>query len=322
VHLTVLSTGGTIASTAGETGASPTMDGDDLLADVTDVPPGLDISVEAVAQVPSFEVDRETLTAIGDRVSALAAADATDAVVLTHGTDTMEETAYYLDVVHRPSVPVVLTGAQRRPDETSPDGPANLRSALLTAFAFREFGGVFVAFDDEVHAAQTVTKTHTTALGTFQSPDAGPVASLDHDGVHLHRKPQSESLHVPDASLEPTVYTVKCGGRATGDLVDAAIERGADGLVVEGTGVGNVPPAAGRAVVAALDDGIPTVLTSRCQGGRTIPIYDGVGGGARLDEHGAIFAGSLPSQKARIALTLAIDACDGPAEIRSLFDEA
>lgn len=319
MRVTVLSTGGTIASTAGETGASPTVDGDELLAAVTDVPPELDVSVEQVAQVPSFEVDRETVAAIGDRVSALADG-AADAVVLTHGTDTMEETAYYLDVVHRPSVPVVLTGAQRRPDETSPDGPANLRTALHTAFAFREFGGVFVAFDDEVHAAQTVTKTHTTALGTFRSPGVGPVATLDHDGVHLHRKPESESIHLPDASLDPTVYTVACGGRATGDLVDAAVERGADGLVVEGTGVGNVPPEAGRAVVAALDDGVPAVITSRCQGGRTMPIYDGVGGGATLDEHGAIFAGSLPSQKARIALTLAIDACDDPAEIRALFD--
>ncbi|WP_049920780.1 asparaginase [Halopiger djelfimassiliensis] len=326
MHVTVLSTGGTIASTAAEDGAHPTKRGQDLVAAVPELKEYASLTVEEVARVPSYEMDAETLETIGERVRAITDADgsdAADAVVVTHGTDTMEETAYYLDVAVQPETPVFLTGAQRRPDEVSPDGPANLLTAVRAgrAFADRGAGGTFVAFDEAIHAARTATKVHTSRLDAFRSRDAGPVATVDREGVTIHRPPQRETRPLPATSLEPAVRTIKSGSCATGELVEAAVERGADGLVIEGTGLGNATAGIADAVRAAIDDGIPAVVTSRCLEGRTTPVYGGVGGGQRLRAHGAVFAGGLSAQQARIRLTLALEAFDDPdvSTLRSAF---
>ncbi|MFD1565165.1 asparaginase [Haloarchaeobius amylolyticus] len=321
MHVTVLSTGGTIASTGGDDGASPTKRGNELVSAVPELAEYADIDVDQVAQIPSFEMDAATLESIGDRVRELDGDASVDAVVITHGTDTIEETAYYLDVTIRPETPVFLTGAQRRPDEYSPDGPSNLLTAFRAADVFdtRGHGGVFVAFDETIHAARRVTKTHTSKLETFRSVGAVPVATVDRNGVAIHRPPGSESTYVPATSLTPAVYTIKSASGVTGELLEAALERGADGLVVEGTGLGNATKELGTAVRDAIGEGVPVVVTSRCLEGRTAPVYGGVGGGERLREYGAIFAGDLPAQKARIKLTLALAAHDDEAAIRRVF---
>jgi len=321
MHVTVLSTGGTIASTGGDDGASPTKRGNELVSAVPELADYADIDVEQVAQIPSFEMDAATLESIGDRVRELDGDASVDAVVITHGTDTIEETAYYLDVTIRPETPVFLTGAQRRPDEYSPDGPSNLLTAFRAADAFdtRGHGGVFVAVNETIHAARRVTKTHTSKLETFRSVGTGPVATVDRNGVAIHRTPASESTHVPATSLAAAVYTITSASGVTGELLEAALERGADGLVIEGTGLGNATKELGTAVRDAIGEGVPVVVTSRCLEGRTAPVYGGVGGGDRLREYGAIFAGDLPAQKARIKLTLALAAFDDEAEIRRVF---
>ncbi|MFA9416259.1 asparaginase [Natrinema sp. HArc-T2] len=321
MHVTVLSTGGTIASTGGDDGASPTKRGNELVSAVPELADYADIDVEQVAQIPSFEMDAATLESIGDRVRELDEDVSVDAVVITHGTDTIEETAYYLDVTIQPETPVFLTGAQRRPDEYSPDGPSNLLTAFRAADAFdtRGHGGVFVAFNETIHAARRVTKTHTSKLETFCSVGTGPVATVDRNGVAIHRTPESESTHVPATSLAAAVYTVTSASGVTGELLEAALERGADGLVVEGTGLGNATKELGTAVRDAIGEGVPVVVTSRCLEGRTAPVYGGVGGGDRLREYGAIFAGDLPAQKARIKLTLALAAYDDEESIRRTF---
>lgn len=322
MHVTVLSTGGTIASTAGDDGASPTKRGRELVDAVPALSDYADVAVEQVAQVPSFEMDAETLESIGERVRDLDADDGVDAVVVTHGTDTMEETAYYLDLTVQPETPIFVTGAQRRPDEYSPDGPSNLLAAVRAADAFTadDRGGVFVAFNETIHAARTVTKTHTAKLEAFRSVGAGPVATVYRDEIAVHRTPESESTHVPATSLAADVYTVTSASAATGELIDAALERGADGLVVDGTGLGNVTKGIGTAVRDAIDEGVPVVITSRCLEGRTAPVYGGVGGGQRLREYGAIFAGDLPAQKARLKLMVALAAYDDE-RVRQAFDD-
>ncbi|QLG51234.1 asparaginase [Natrinema halophilum] len=321
MHVTVLSTGGTIASTDGDDGASPTKRGSELVGAVPALEAYADVDVDQVAQVPSFEMDAETLESIGERVRELDGNHGVDAVVITHGTDTMEETAYYLDAAIQPEIPVFVTGAQRRPDEYSPDGPSNLLTAFRAADAFsaHDGSGVFVAFNEAVHAARHVTKTHTSKLEAFRSVGPGPVATVDRTGVALHRPPEGESDHVSNASLEADVYTIKSGSAVTGDLIDAAVERGADGLVVEGTGLGNVTTGIGTGVRDAIDQGVPVVITSRCLEGRLAPVYGGVGGGETLREHGVIFASDLPAQKARIKLMLALAAYDTAEEIRQVF---
>jgi len=324
MHVTVLGTGGTIASTAGEDGATATLTGADLLAAVPGLESSAEPTVEEVAQRLSFEMDRETVETIGDRVAALDEAGDTDAVVVTHGTDTMEETAYYLDLAVDPSIPVILTGAQRRSDELSPDGPPNLRVAFRAAAAFadRDGSGTFVAFNEEVHAARAVTKAHTAKLEAFQSPTRGPVAVAYRDELAINRPPRSESTTIPSRDLSGDVAVVTSGVGVGGEAVRRAIDRGVDGLVVQGTGVGNVTRPLGRAVDEATGAGIPVVVASRCFDGRTEAVYGGVGGSQRLADYGAIFAGDLPAHKARLKLLLALPASDDPEAVRAVFEEA
>lgn len=321
IHITVLGTGGTIASTDSDDGATPSKSGADLLDAVPELESYASIDVEEIAQVPSFELDGETVETVGEHVARADDDADVDAVVITHGTDTMEETAYYLDVALQPSTPVFLTGAQRRPDETSPDGPANLLTTFQAARTFheRDATGVFVAFNEEIHAARTVTKTHTSKLETFRSPTTGPVATVDHRGVRVHRPPKSESDHISATSLDATVPTIKSGTGVSGELLTAAVENGADGLVVEGTGLGNVTAALGSAIERVAHE-IPIVVASRCLAGRTAPVYGSVGGGDRLDDYGAVFAGDLPAHKARIKLQLALAAFEGIEGVRAAFD--
>ena len=324
MNVTLLSTGGTIASTDTDGGPRPTRTGTELLEAVPELEAHASLSVESVAQIPSFEMDGETLETVGQRVRELEADPAVDAVVVTHGTDTMEETAYYLDVTVQPETPVFLTGAQRRPVEVSSDGPSNLLTAVRAAEAFvdRDAGGTFVAFNEEIHSARAVTKAHTSALEAFRSRNAGPVATVDRNGVAIHRRPRSETRPIDATSLAETVYTIKSGSAVTGDLVDAALERGADGLVVEGTGLGNATAELADAVRDAIDSGVPVVVTSRCLEGRVVPVYGGEGGGERLREYGVIFAGDLSAQQARLRLALALEASDDEDAIREAFSPA
>lgn len=322
MNVTLLSTGGTIASTDAEGGPKPTQTGEELLESIPELESHATLSVEDGAQVPSYEMDAETLERIGERVAELDDDPAVDAVVLTHGTDTLEETAYYLDVAVQPGTPVFLTGAQRRPDEVSPDGPRNLLTAIRAAAAFVDRGpggtddeetvarGTFVAFNGEIHSARTVTKTHTSALEAFHSRTTGPVATVDRGGVVVHRPPRSETRPIAATSLEASVFTIASGSCVTGDLLEAALERGADGLVVEATGLGNVTAELAGAVRDAIDAGVPVVVTSRCLEGRVVPVYGGEGGGERLREYGAIFGDGLTAQQARLRLALALEAVD------------
>lgn len=320
MDITVLSTGGTIASTATDDGATPTKRGQELVGAVPELDEYADIDVEEVAQIPSFEMDTETLERIGRRVRELDADRSVDAVVITHGTDTMEETAYYLDTALHPETPIFLTGAQRRPDERSPDGPSNLLTAVRAATAFheRDSAGVFVAFNEEVHAARRATKVHTSKLEAFTSVGAGPVATVSHDDVIIYRTPQSETDRIPTTELNADVYTVTSGSGVTGDLAEAALDRGAEGLVVEGTGLGNATEGIGTAVRESTRSGVPVVVASRCLEGETAPVYGGGGGGETLREYGAVFAGDLPAQKARLKLQLALTAYDDAEKVEQV----
>lgn len=315
----VLSTGGTIASTAGEDGATPTVRGSELIESMPDIDPDADVAVEQVAQVPSFAMDPPTIAKIGRRVRERD--EGTSGVVVTHGTDTMAESAYYLDVGLAPDVPVVFTGAQRRPDECSPDGPANLGTAVTAALEpdVRASGGVYVAFNEELHAARDVVKTHTHKLETFGSPGKGPVAVFYRDGVRFHREPGSRSTHVPTLETDATVALIQSAVGVDGAPIHRALDEDVDGLVLDGTGLGNVSPGLAGAVDQALARDVPVVLTSRCHAGAVGGVYGTPGGGKRLLEKGVIPASDLPCQKARLKLLLALEASAHPSEVRQYF---
>ncbi len=315
--VTILATGGTIASTDTAEGPAPSRAGDELIEAVPELGEYTDLAVEEVAQVPSFEVTFEVAFDLAD--AAERAASGADGVVVTHGTDTMEESAYLLDLVGEYDAPVVFTGAQRRDDELSADGPANLLAAVRTAAHDRFSEGVYLAFNEEVHAAREVTKAHTSKLDAFESPETGPVTSLDREAVRIHREPESETPTIPAEELSASVAVVHSGLGASADPLERALDAGADGIVLSATGLGNTTAELGDAVAAAVDRGIPVVVASRCHAGTTGAVYATPGGGATLAEHGAVFAGDLRPHKARLKLLCGLS--HDQIEVRALFEE-
>lgn len=314
----VISTGGTIASTAGEGGAAPSLSGDELVEAAPDVGEYADVTVEEVARSPGFDVDLETMAAVRERAAAVAEEAA--GVVVTHGTDTLEETAAFLDLTLS-GVPAVVTGAQRRPDEPGADGPANLLAAVRAAAHPRIEGGAYVAFNDELHAGRDVTKAHTHRLDTFRSPTAGPVAALQRDAVRFYREPGRRSVHVPEAGVGADVEVVVSGAGVGDRQVHSAVEAGVDGLVLAGTGLGNTTADLGDAVGEAVDAGVPVVVTSRCHAGATGAVYGTPGGGVTLAEHGAIAGDDRQPWNARIKTVLALGHADDPEGVRSVWTD-
>jgi len=308
VHL--VATGGTIASTADEAGAggaggglSARLDGRRLLEAAGGAPPGagpvevVDLSTEA-----SFALGMDDVLRLHAVVADALAAGASG-VVVTHGTDTMEETAYGLDLLLDDPRPVVLTGAQRAADEPGADGPANLRDALtLAAGPGVRDDGVLLCFDGLAHAARGVAKRHTLATGAFASP---LVLHRVVDGAahRLARRVHRPALPVP-TGVPPRVDVVACHLGADGTLVRAAVAAGARGLVLAATGAGNASAAVVDAVGEAVAAGVTVLVASRVAEGPVTPRY--AAGGAALAGVGARFAGDLGPWQARMLLALAL----------------
>jgi len=296
----VLSTGGTIASTAGSEGATPTESGEELVDAIPDLRER--VRVEEVARRPSPDVDFSLLARLRRRIDTHAC-DGDTGVVITHGTDTMAESAYYLDLIRDGDPPVVVTGAQRRPDQPGADGPANLAAAVSAAeeLALQSAGGAYVCFNGELHTARDAVKTHTWRPDAFASP-----ATIGPDGFRRYRELGSRSETLPDVA-EPAgdVPIVTTGIGVGRSVVDRAVQAGCGGLVIRATGLGNTPEPVAKAVDVATTAGVSVVVTSRCHAGAVAPVY-GNGGGQTLRDNGAIFAGDLPATKARIKLLPAL----------------
>lgn len=309
--VTVLTTGGTIASTSRQQGATPTKTGTELVSAVPELGSIADIEVEEITQTPSFDMDIQTLATVSESVHT-ADMRGSDGIVITQGTDTMEESAYYLDLVLDLTIPVVLTGAQRRPDEVSPDGPGNLLTAVRVAShdRFRDSGGVYIAFDGEVHAARDAVKHHTSHLSAFTSPDTGPVARSTPKDIRVYREPRSLSASLEVTESSKDVAMVKSGIGVGAQQIRDALDADIEGIVVEGTGLGNVTSALGDAIGEALEATVPVVVTSRCQGGTVAPVYGTAGGGETLHSHGVIDGDDLPAHKARLKLLLLVEELD------------
>jgi L-asparaginase len=254
-----------------------------------------------------------------DRVAELLGDPAVDAVVLTHGTDTLEETAFLLDLTLDSEKPVVFCGAMRTVSDPGWDGPANLMTAVRTAVhPDARARGVLVAVGEQVHAAAEATKWHTQSLATFRSA-RGPLAVLDHGQVVFQRPAfRAPALKARGLVSEVDLHTMAAG---TDDaLLRASLARGARGIVVAATGAGNVPPTCLPGLRAALAASVPVVLVSRCAEGRVAPLYGYEGGGQMLRDLGVIFGQDLPGPKARIKLMVALGATSDVAQIREMFE--
>ena len=309
----VVSTGGTIAMRPDpETGKLvPAVSGEELV-DMLAWPEAPPLELDDFVRVPSFDMHGELALSLAERVIEHADRRNLAGVVVTHGTDTMEESVYLIDRLLRADVPVVLTGAQRGADEPDTDGPRNLRDAIRVASAPAARGrGAMIAFAGEIHAAREVRKVHTSALPAFAAPGYGPIGAVDGERVvfqrHSERRP---ALPVP-AELAP-VDLIRLYAGSDARFVHAAVEAGARAIVLEGTGRGNANDQVVAGVRDAVAHGVTVAVCSRCASGRVEPVY-GRGGGRDLADAGAIFAGDLAGPKARVLLQIALGAGLDPA---------
>ncbi len=322
-RLATFFTGGTISMRIDPAtgGAVPALSGEEIIALV----PGLDQLAEFelinFARLPGPHWTPGRMMELARAVKEKLADERIVGAVITHGTDTLEETAYLLDLVLNDEKPVVLVGAMRNSSELSWDGPANLRSAVRVAIDGAARGlGVIVVMNDQLIAGSEVTKTHTEATDTFQSRDFGPLGLVDKDRVIVTRRPFARE-HILTNEIEERVDVIKMYAGADGRFIAFAIDDGARGLVIEALGRGNVTPAALPAIARAIEMDIPVVITSRCPRGRVLDTYAYEGAGRQLRKMGAILGGMLTSASARIKLTLALGAGWSVESIRRSFEK-
>jgi L-asparaginase len=244
-------------------------------------------------------------------------------VVVSHGTDTLEETAYFLDLTIKSNKPIVLIGAQRNASEHDFDGPRNLLNAVrICVSPEAKNKGAMIVLNNQINAAREVTKVHTSSVETFKSGDFGFLGYADIDRVIFYRAPLRRQ-HVPlNKDALPYVEIVAMYGGADGSMIRAAVANGADGIVVQALGWGNMNIPMYKAVKEAIAKGVPVVISTRVPTGRVLPVYGYDGGGKTLKDAGAILADDLSPQKARLLLMLLIqnDVKD-TAQIQKSFDK-
>ena len=244
-----------------------------------------------------------------------------DGVVITHGTDTLEESAYFLDLYLETKKPVVFTGSMRNFSELGFDGLSNLVSSILVAASEKSrHMGVLVVLNDEINSAAEVTKSHTLALDTFKSLEFGPIGIVEQENVLYYRQTHHKSYVMKPNAIEPNVEIIKVYTGSSSLLLNLLIEHGVKGIIIEALGRGNVPPQMIPGIKKAIDQKIPVLITSRCPKGRVLDSYGYEGGGDHLRSIGAIFTQNLNSQKARIQLMLALGLSNDVDTIASFFN--
>jgi L-asparaginase len=312
----VVSTGGTIAMRPDPATGKlvPAMSGEELVEMLGWQGPA-SLQLDDFAHVPSFDMHGDLALALSDRVRDHCSEDEVMGVVVTHGTDTMEETVYTIDRLLDSDKPVVLTGAQRGADQPDSDGPRNLRDAIRVALAPTARGrGAMIAFAGEVHAAREARKVHTSAVRAFGSPGYGPIGHADGEHVVFARRPDRRPPLPRPAESMPHVDLIRLHAGSDDRFLRAAVDAGSQGIVLEGTGRGNANEQVVPGVAAAVGAGVPVVVCSRCVAGRVEPVY-GRGGGRDLADAGALFAGDLAGPKARVLIQLSLAAGLEVAEV-------
>ncbi|TCD45918.1 asparaginase [Streptococcus sp. X16XC17] len=243
-----------------------------------------------------------------------------DGFVITHGTDTLEETAYFLDTMDIPSKSIVLTGAMRSSNELGSDGVYNYLNALRVASDPKTADkGVLLVMNDEIHAAKYVTKIHTTNVSTFQTPTHGPLGLVTKREI-LYFKNAESRVRFHLEAIKGTVPIIKAYVDMDTVLLDCLSGQHISGLVIEALGAGNLPPAILPSLTRLLEQNIPIVLVSRCFNGIAEPVYSYEGGGVELHQKGILFVKELNAQKARIKLLIALNAGLKDKELASYIE--
>ncbi len=318
----IVATGGTIAMAQHEpaAGAILALTGNDLMSKLVSQP-GLAlpaITSEEYGPLPSSHFTLEHLWGLCECVSASSRETGVDGVVVTHGTDTLEETAYLLDLTVPGDKPVVVTGAMRLASEVGYEGIANLVAAVRVAAWPEARGlGTLVVMNDEIHAARDVTKIHSQSLDTFGSLFWGPLGRVEVTSITIARRIQRQVLQC--SRLEPKVYLFKLAVGMDAEMLRQAVKLGARGIVVESFGGGRVPPWWLEAIQEAIAHGVAVVIATRCPSGAVFDRYGFVGAYHDLVHAGCLFAHELNGPKARLRLMAALGAARSLQEARELF---
>lgn len=307
-RILLIHTGGTISmSTDQRTGAVKPSDEHPLHKYSQLFEENIEIVEEDIFQLPSPHVTFQHMLDIQKRLLKAIEEDQIDGAVITHGTDTLEETAYFLDLTLDSPFPVVLTGAMRPTDEIGSDGVSNLQNAIWTALAPESRDkGVLVVMNEEIHTARYVTKTHTTNVATFRTPTFGPIGIVSKHEVRFFQKLVFDESY-PIQKISKNVYLLKAYADMDNTLFEALAATEIDGLVIEALGAGNMPPATLPGIKKLLKNNVTLVITSRAFNGIAQDIYAYKGGGKHLKELGAIFAPGLTGIKAKIKLTILLE---------------
>ena len=318
--IVVVFTGGTISMRydPAAKGAVPALAGREILELVPELREIADLEIDEFGSHPGPHMTAERMWELRNHIGRQVARPEVDGVVITHGTDSLEESAYLVARSLASEKPIVFTGAMRTSSDLGWDGPANLGAAVRVAASDSARGfGVLVVMSDRVYAGLDVTKAHTHMLDAFESPGLGPLGVLDGRRVIFRRSIPFPCEVLDPPSLGAPVDIVYAYAGADSRLLDAALTEGR-GVVVAGMGRGNVPPAMVPGVERWIAANKPVVIASRALRGRVGRTYGYPGGGRRLSELGCIFAGSRRPQQARIDLMLAIGA---RVDIRKYFEE-
>ena len=298
----IINTGGTIAMSNDMTSGFVMPNSENPInKDVNLLRQFADLEVIDFSNIPSPHMTPDKMLQLSHYIQQQV--DGVDGIVVTHGTDTLEETAYFVHLTINTSVPIVFTGAMRSSNEIGADGLANLRSAIIVAASPESRDkGVLVVMNDEVHSATYVTKTHTTNLATFQTPTFGPLGIITKNEVfYIQRLIQRD--YYPLEEVSANVYLIQAFAGMDGRLLNfIATQDFIDGIVLEGLGAGNMPPATVEPIYTLLERNIPVVMVSRSFNGVPADVYDYTGGGKQLAERGVIYARVSSGIKARIKL--------------------
>ncbi|SGV52292.1 L-asparaginase [Staphylococcus aureus] len=319
-HLLVIHTGGTISMSQDQSNKVVTNDINPISLHQDVINQYAQIDELNPFNVPSPHMTIQHVKQLKDIILEAVTNKYYDGFVITHGTDTLEETAFLLDLILGIEQPVVITGAMRSSNEIGSDGLYNYISAIRVASDEKaRHKGVMVVFNDEIHTARNVTKTHTSNTNTFQSPNHGPLGVLTKDRVQFHHMPyRQQALENVNEILN--VPLVKAYMGMPGDIFSFYSREGIDGMVIEALGQGNIPPSALEGIQQLVSLNIPIVLVSRSFNGIVSPTYAYDGGGYQLAQQGFIFSNGLNGPKARLKLLVALSNNLDKAEIKSYFE--
>lgn len=320
-----IATGGTIAMKIDpvKNAPVPAISGDDLLATVPDVGKYATIQVNNISNVPSDYMDPPRWTQLTKAVQAALDRPEVSGVIVSHGTDTLEETAFWLDLTVKSSKPVVLIGAQRNASASDFDGPRNLLNAVRIAVDEQSKDkGVMLAMNNQINSARYVRKTHTANVETFNSGEFGFIGEVYPDRVIYASIPARRQHIAIRTDKMPEVEIIATYGGVDGTALRNAVDRGVKGIVVQALGMGNMNMQMFEAVKYALSKNVPVVITTRVYNGRVLPNYGFVGGGKTTSDAGAIMGDDLTPAKARILLMLLLQSgVSSKADLQAAFSK-